>query len=71
MDTLLELEPAVSPTNIKALRCLYDKEEFQVRSMKSLGIPLDLYGKDLLSSLFMTRLPQEFRLGKLVRLNGT
>ena len=62
MDTLLELEPVVSPTNIKALRHLYDKVEFQVRSMKSLGVPLDSYGKNLLSSLFMTRLPQEFRL---------
>ena len=61
MDTLLELEPVVAPTNIKALRRLYDKIEFQVRSLKSLGVPLDSYG-NLLSSLFMTRLPQEFRL---------
>ena len=61
MDTLLELEPIISPTNIKALRCLYDKIEFQIRSLKSLDVPLDSYG-NLLSSLFMTRLPQEFRL---------
>ena len=59
MDTLLELEPVVSPTNIKALRGLYDKIEFQVCSMKSLSVPLDSYG-NLLSSLFMSRLPQEF-----------
>ena len=51
----------MSPTNIKALRRLYDKIEFQVCSLKSLGVPLDSYG-NLLSSLFMTRLPQEFRL---------
>ena len=61
MDTLLELEPVTAPTNIKALRRLYDKIEFQVRSLKSLGVPLDSYG-NLLSSLFMTRLPHEFRL---------
>ena len=59
MDTLLELEPVTAPTNIKALRRLYDKIEFQVCSLKSLGIPLDSYG-NLLSSLFMTRLPHEF-----------
>ena len=61
MDTLLELEPVTAPTNIKVLRWLYDKIEFQVRSLESLGVPLDLYG-NLLSSLFMTRLPHEFRL---------
>lgn len=61
MDTLLELEPVVSPTNIKVLRCLYDKIEFQVHSLKSLGVPLDPYS-NLLSSLFMSRLSQEFRL---------
>jgi len=59
MDTLLELEPVESPTSIKALRQLYDKLEFQVRSLKSLGVPLDLYG-NLLSSLFITRIPLEF-----------
>ena len=36
MDTLLELEPVITPTNIKALRRLYDQTEFQVRSLKSL-----------------------------------
>ena len=61
MDTLLELEPVASSTNIKALRRLYDQIEFQVRSLKSLEVPLDSYG-NLLSSLFMNRLPQEFRL---------
>ena len=61
MDTLLELEPVTSPTNIKALRRLYDQTEFQVRSLKSLEVPLNSYG-NLLSSLFMNRLPQELRL---------
>lgn len=61
MDTLLELKPVTSPTNIKALRRLHDQIEFQVRSLKSLEVPLDSYG-NLLSSLFMNRLPHEFRL---------
>ena len=58
METLLELE---SVNNIKALRRLYDQVEFQVRSLKSLEVPLNSYG-NLLSSLFMNRLPQELRL---------
>jgi len=58
MDTLLELEPVESPINIKALRQLL---EFQVCSLKSLGIPFDSYG-NLLSSSFITRIPLEFRL---------
>ena len=61
MDTLLELESVTSSNNTKALRRLYDQIEFQVRSLKSLEVPLDSYG-NLLSSLFMSRLPQELRL---------
>ena len=61
MDTLLELEPVTLPTNIKALRRLYDHTEFRVRSLKSLEVPLNSYG-NLLSSLFMNRLPQELHL---------
>ena len=61
MDTLLELEPVTSPTNINALRRLYDQTEFQVRSLKSLEVPLNSYD-NLLSSLFMNRLPQELHL---------
>ena len=61
METLLELESVTSPNNIKALRHLYDRVEFQVRSLKSLEVPLNSYG-NLLSSLFMNRLPQELRL---------
>ena len=58
MDTLLEIESVSSADNIKALRHLYDQVEFQVRSLKSLEVPLDSYG-NLLSSLLMNRLPQD------------
>jgi len=58
MDTLLQLESVSSVDNVKALRRLHDQVEFQVRSLKSLEVPLDSYG-NLLSSLFMNRLPQE------------
>ena len=61
MDTLLELESVAAATNVKALRRLYDQVEFQVRSLKSLEVPLNSYG-NLLSSLFVNRLPQELRL---------
>ena len=40
MDTLLELDPVASPTNIKALTCLYNKIEFQIRSLKSPSVLL-------------------------------
>ena len=61
MDTLLELESVTSSNNTKALRRLYYQLEFQVRSLKSLEVPFDSYG-NLLSSLFMNRLPQDLRL---------
>ena len=61
MDTLLELESVSSVNNIRALRRFHDQVEFQVRSLKSLDVPLDSYG-NLLSFLFMNRLPQELRL---------
>jgi len=61
MDTLLELESVSSVNNIKALRHLYDQVEFQVRSLRSLEVPLDSYG-NLLSSLVINRLPQDLRL---------
>jgi len=61
MDTLLELESVTSASNVKALRRFYDQLEFQVRSLKSLEVPVSSYG-NLLSSLLMNRLPQEIRL---------
>ena len=61
MNTLLELESVASANNIKALQRLFDQVELQVRSLKSLEVPLNLYG-NLLSSLFMNQLPQELRL---------
>ena len=61
ISTLSELESVASSYNTKALHRLYDQLEFQVRSLKSLEVPFDSYG-NLLSSLFMNRLPQELRL---------
>ena len=61
MDTLLELESVASASNVKALRRLYDQLEFQVRSLKSLEVPMDSYG-NLLSSLLINRLPHEIQL---------
>ena len=61
LPTYGHLESVASATNIKALRRLYDQVEFQVRSLKSLEVPLNSYGY-LLSSLFVNWLPQELRL---------
>ena len=61
MDTLVELASVPSATNTKALRCFYDHVEFQVRSLKSLSVPLSSYGH-LLSSLFMNKLPEDLKL---------
>jgi len=55
------LKLVTSPTNVKALRHLYDQLEFQVRSLKSLKAPLNSYGP-LPSALFTRRLPPEFKL---------
>ena len=61
MDTLVELASFPSATNTKALRRFYDQVEFQVRSLRSLSVPLSSYGH-LLSSLFMNKLPEDLRL---------
>ena len=60
MDTLLNLE-VVSSHNLKELRHLFDKVETHVRGLKSLGIPPSSYGS-LLSSILMSKLPQDLRL---------
>ena len=44
MDILLNVEPVTSSYNLKSLRQLCDTIEFQVRGLKSLGVPADTYG---------------------------
>jgi len=61
MDSLLVLEPVQSPSNTRALRRLYDEAEFQVRSLRSLEVPVDSYG-NMLSKMLVNRLPQEIKL---------
>ena len=60
MDVLMSLEAVTSNHNLEGLRHLYDLVESHVRSLRSLGIPPSSYGS-LLSSIFMTKLPQELR----------
>ena len=60
MDVLMSLEAVTSNHNLEGLRHLYDLVESHVRSLRSLGIPSSSYGS-LLSSIFMTKLPQELR----------
>ena len=61
MDALLNLEAVTSHSNFKSLRYLRDQIESHIRSLKSLGIPSESYGS-LLSSVLMSKLPQELRL---------
>lgn len=61
MDVLLNAEPVLSQHNLKGLRHLYDQIESHVRSLKSLGVSSESYGS-LLSSVLLSKLPQELRL---------
>ena len=61
MDALLNLEAVTSHSNFKSLRYILDQIESHIRSLKSLGIPSESYGS-LLSSMLMSKLPQELRL---------
>ena len=60
MDALLKADPVVADSNLRALR-LYDTVESQVRGLRSLGVASESYGS-LLSSILLTKLPQELRL---------
>ena len=61
MEILLNLDSVTSNHNIKGLSQLHDTVESNVRSLKSLGVPLESYG-GLLSSILINKLPQDFRL---------
>ena len=61
MENLLGVDSIVSQHNLRGLRHLHDTIESQIRGLRSLGIPATSYGS-LLSSVLMTKLPQEFRL---------
>ena len=61
MENLLGIDVITSQHNLKGLRHLYDTVESQVRGLRSLGVPAASYGS-LLSSILMSKLPQELRL---------
>jgi len=61
MDNLLNVDAIASQHNSKGLRHLHDTIESQIRGLRSLGVCATSYGS-LLSSVLMTKLPQEFRL---------
>ena len=60
MDILVNVSPVINEDTRK-LRELYDTLESHIRSLKSLGLPSGSYGS-LLSSIIMSKLPQELRL---------
>ena len=61
MEILLNLESVTSHHHVRSLRQLHDTVESNERSLKSLGVSRESYG-GLLSSILMSKLPQEFRL---------
>ena len=61
MDVLLTVEPITSQSDLRGLRRLYDLVESQVRGLRSLGVASESYGS-LLSSVLISKLPQELRL---------
>ena len=61
MDILMNLEAVSSQHDLKGLRHLYNLVESHTRGLASLGVPSSSYGA-LLSSVLITKLPQEFRL---------
>ena len=61
MDTLLNLEPARSMGNIKAVGKVVDSVQTHVRGLKALGIDSKQYGT-LLVPILMDKLPEEIRL---------
>ena len=61
MDILMNLEAVSSQHDLKGLRHLYNLVESHTRGLASLSVPSSSYGA-LLSSVLITKLPQEFRL---------
>ena len=61
MDTLLQIVPVKTGTDVKQLRAIYDKIEVNVRGLQSLGIKPDQYGC-LLVPVIMSKVPEDIRL---------
>ena len=61
MDTLLQIVPVKTGTDVKLLRAIYDKIEINVRGLQSLGIKPDQYGC-LLVPVIMSKVPEDIRL---------
>ena len=61
MDILMNLEAVTSQHDLKGLRHLYNLVESHTRGLASLGVMSSSYGA-LLSSVLITKLPQEFDL---------
>ena len=61
MEALVNIDAVTSQYNLKGLHHFYDSVESQVRGLKALGVTTESYGS-LLSSIIMSKLPQEFLL---------
>ena len=61
MDILMNIEPATSSRDLKALHKLHDVVESNVRSLSALGVDSASYGS-LLSSVLLNKLPPDLQL---------
>lgn len=61
MDDLTNMAPVYSNHDLRGMRQLYNLVEVHVRGIKALGAPSASYGS-LLSSVLMSKVPQEVRL---------
>ncbi len=61
MEQLLHVDAVTSQYDLKGLRHLYDTVEANVRGLRALGVASESYGA-LLSSVLMTKLPNELKL---------
>ena len=61
VETLLALPAIESSKDLQNLRCLYDRTEATVRSLREVGVSDESYGT-ILTPIIMTKVPSELRL---------
>eukprot|EP00794_Sanderia_malayensis_P006305 gene6305-7026_t len=61
IENIMEMPKVTSLFELKKLRLLFDKTETAVRSLRSIGIPIESYGT-VLSPVIMSKIPNELRL---------
>ena len=61
IESIMELAKITTMNDLRKLRALYDRTEATVRSLTSVGVPVEKYGT-ILSPIIMSKLPNDLRL---------